>query len=424
MIKIKRNGIVEFTCIISLVICFVLMTYTRMGVTDELTEVIWVWALLTGSGLIYCCLKQVIVEKSQFIVVYSGYLLRCALDFVDVYGRKYVTLLYSGCDTEGFYYYASALYKGNEFAFVPTKYPYILNYVFQITGNNRFLGQYVNIIFWILSILIICRICNRFKTTSNARLFILLIWSFLPTSFLLTSIMLRESIEMFFGLWSFERFLAWMQEGRAGDLVKAFVYVIPAIILHLASVALWGCYFIIFLFWNTNAHRFYFQKRTGFIIVLGFMGLIILFRSPLSSLFFAYFGSDFSLYGLTHRLFVQGESDYLLGMDCQNWLQFVPYTLIRMFYFLFSPLPTDARGVGDIVAYLADGLPLFVMIVYTVRKLRRQDESRKGYILASLLGGFLFALIFAWGVSNAGTALRHRYLAWSIFIVALCICCG
>lgn len=119
-----------------------------------------------------------------------------------------------------------------------------------------------------------------------------------------------------------------------------------------------------------------------------------------------------------------GESDYLPGMDCQNWLQFVPYTLIRMFYFLFSPLPTDARRVGDIAAFLADGLPLFVMIVYTVSQLRRQDESRKGYILVSLLGGFLFAFIFAWGVGNAGTALRHRYVAWLIFIVALCICGG
>lgn len=424
MIQIKRNGILEFIFIISVFIGLVLLTFTGMGVTDEIPVIIWMWILMVGSAFVYCGLAQILQDRSQRIVVYAGYLLRCVLDFVDVYGRKYITLLYSGGDADEFYYNASALYKGENPELVLTKYPYVLNQIFRITGDSRFLAQYINIIFWIFSVVVICRICRRFATEQRAQFFILLIWSFLPTGLLLTSILLREGMEMFFGLWSFERFLVWMQEGRPSDLVKAFVYVIPAIILHSASVALWGCYFIIFLFWNTNVHKFYFQKRTGFLIVLGLMGLIILIRSPLSSLLFAYFGSDFSLYGLTHKFFLQGGSDYLVGMDCQNWLQFVQYTLIRMFYFLFSPLPTDARGMGDIVAFATDGLPLFVMIVYTIGKLRRQDESIKGYILAALLGGFMFAFIFAWGVSNAGTALRHRYLAWSIFIVGLCVCCG
>ena len=424
MIQIKRDGILVFTFIICVLIGVVLLTFTSMGVTDEIPVIIWMWMLVVGSALVYCGLKQILQDKSQLIVVYAGYLLRCLLDFVDVYGRNYITLLLSGGDADGFYIIASSLHEGMVGVPVLTKYPYVLNYIFKVTGDNRFLAQYINILFWILSVTVICRICRRFGTTQRAQLFILLVWSFLPTGLLLTSILLRESMEMFFGLWSFERFLAWMQEGRGCDIVKAFVYVIPAIILHSASVALWGCYFIIFLFWNTNTHKFFFQKKTGFLFVLGVLGLSLLIKSPLSDLFLAYFGSDFSLYGLTHKFFVQGGTDYLVGMDCQNWMEFIPYTIIRMFYFLFSPLPTEARGMGDMIAFLTDGLPLFVIIVYITRSFRRQDASLKGYILAALLGAFMFAFIFAWGVSNAGTALRHRYLAWPIFIVALCICCG
>lgn len=84
-------------------------------------------------------------------------------------------------------------------------------------------------------------ICTYFRTEEKSRLYILVLWSFLPMGIFLPSMLLWEGMEMFFGLWSFEHFLYWMKEGRFAEFVKAFLYVIPAMILHSASIVIWVC---------------------------------------------------------------------------------------------------------------------------------------------------------------------------------------
>lgn len=232
---------------------------------------------------------------------------------------------------------------------------------------------------------------------------------------------------LFFGMWSLERFLALMQDGKISNVVKSFLNVTPAIIFHSASIAHWGCYFLIFMIWNVGEKRFMFQKKTGGTLLLGLLGIMFLLNTSLADLLLAYFGNDYSLYHITHLYFEPGGSDYLRGMDCRNWIEFVPFTLIRMFYFLFSPLSMDMRGIVDLLAFFMDGLPLFVIImsmVYMMKKMKGQFNTHRACLITTLLGGLMMAFIFSWGVSNAGTAMRHRYLAWSIFIVGLCIAYG
>lgn len=425
-VYLKKKRTTELIIIFVLLLAVVLFLFTCQGVTDGIPEMVGIWTVCAGSGLVLLGFSHA-AGGLQSSVCFIGYLLRCICMLVDVYGRDYITLLHSGSDSESFALHASGLYEGWMTGTVSTKYPYAINWIYHVTGENRLLAQYANVIFWVLSADILLRICRRFHVKENIGILICAVWSFLPTGILLSGILMRESAEMFFGMWSFERFLYWMQEGRKKYCVQAFFYVLPAVILHSASVALWLAYVIIILFWDIREQRCRIQKKTLLVfpvLAAGALTVIFFFReTAVWSLLFGKLGGDFSLYGITHRVFYAGGSDYLVNMDCQSWIQFVPYTLVRMFYFLFSPVPLEARGFGDIAMFLADGLPLAVIICYSLVKVRQKKEIR-GYAGAALLGGCSFAGIFAWGVRNAGTALRHRYLAWSIFIIALCICCG
>lgn len=425
-VQLKKKGTTEFAIIFVFLLVAALFLFTCQGVTDGISGLVSIWTVCAGSGLVLFGLCHA-AGGLQSGICFIGYLLRCVCMLVDIYGRDYITLLHSGSDSETFALHASGLYEGWIDGNVSTKYPYAINWIYHVTGENRLLAQYANVIFWVLSAGILIRICQRFQVTESMGNMVCAVWSFLPTGILLSGILLRESAEMFFGMWSFEKFLQWMHEGKKRYCVEAFLYVLPAVILHSASVALWTVYVVVIMFWDTWTRRCRLQRKSLAVVLVlaaGLLAVIFFFReTAVWSLLFGKLGGDFSLYGITHRVFYAGGSDYLVNMDCQSWIQFVPYTLVRMFYFLFSPVPLEARGFGDIVMFLADGLPLAVIICYSLVKIRQRKEIR-GYAGTALLGGCSFAGIFAWGVRNAGTALRHRYLAWSIFIIALCICCG
>lgn len=408
-LHVKRKGIYEFLIIFLLFLALWLWVFTELGVTDKS---FWIVSILiggVGSGLVLLGLWRA-EGRLQGILLFIGYLLRCCCMLLDIYGRKYVVLLHSGADSETFAKHAAQLYRGVDLQSVSTKYPYVINWMYHVFGENRLCAQYVNIILWVLSAAVLIRVCNRFKVRQSKRAFIYAIWALLPTGVLLSGILLRESAEMFFGLWSFEYFLYWMQDGKRRYAVQAFVCVVPAMILHSASAALWATYIVVMMFWDVRNRRYRWQRKTFFVFLISAALLLISWETPAGALLFSKFGTDFSLYKITHLYFVQGGSDYLVDMDCQSWVAFIPDTLLRMFYFLFSPLPMDARGTADLVMFVADGLPLAVVIAMVMFYIRKR-RSMQGFAYAALLGGFSFAGIFAWGVRNAGTALRHRYLS-------------
>ena len=134
------------------------------------------------------------------------------------------------------------------------------------------------------------------------------------------------------------------------------------------------------------------------------IGFGIILFSPLRGVLGTYLG-DLSLYGITHRPYEIGGSDYLQWIDCKNWLQFIPYTILKVFYFLFSPLPNEARGLVDLVSFVTDGLLVFLLITYMLYRMK--DKNAKGVIFAALVCILSLSGIFAWGVRNAGTAIRH-----------------
>lgn len=84
------------------------------------------------------------------------------------------------------------------------------------------------------------------------------------------------------------------------------------------------------------------------------------------------------------------------------------YTIPRMFYFLFSPMPWQWRGGGDALVFFFDSCFYLIATFSTFKAILKKNHSKRKYIIGVFLALFFATFIFGWGVSNSGTAMRHR----------------
>lgn len=392
-----------------LLICFFC---TCLGISDKSPEMINILVLGVGSLYITLYLGRKCKSKLSFWILMSGYGIRLACLLVDLYGRDFITILHSGVDSEKFYRIACWYYQGDYSRF-STYYPYFLRCVFEIFGQNRFIVQYVNVFCWFLTAVLVIKICDLFEIPEKKRVFAYMVFAFWVNYIFLSSILMRESIMIFLDTCSFFYFIRWMWSGKKMDLCAAFLLVIPPVILHIASIALWAAYLFIMAVWYRKKQKIiiYLQKWMKPLILL-LIGGMLFYCMGLKEFVLSYTGG-FSLYEITHREWGTAGSQYLINMDCRYWGQFFPFTIIRMFYFIFSPLPMDMRGLGDLLAFLCDSLPIFLLTVRICWNIRKKIV--KGYVVAGLLCCVLFVVIFAWGTGAAGTAMRHRTLMIGIW---------
>lgn len=415
--KISRKQI-TYVCIIQtifLVICCLLCT--MLHISDAAPELMSILTISVGSILIFLWLKEACSNFSCSII-FGGYILRIICLLVDLYGRNYVTILHSGGDSEGFWAMA-AQYYNNDYSGFYTWYPYVLRGFFSVFGQNRIIAQYINIVFWIFAVFVILKICDQFHISEHNRIIACGLMAFFPNNVFLSSVLMRESMMIFLDLWGMYFLIRWMKTGKWTFLLGAFLVPIPAIILHTASIGMWTAFAFVVAIWNKKKQRYMISMKTG-IVLAGFAVLVcILYFTDLKALFMHKFDSGLSIYAITHRHFRVGGSDYLTNMDYQHWYELVPFTLVRMFYFVCSPMLTECRGLKDYFCVFGDVLPTLYVILSICFNMRKKKFLR--YALVGVFSYVITVGIFAWGTANAGTALRHRGLLWGVLIATYCI---
>lgn len=420
-IRVKRNirkSVRSFWWIYLFLLCLGGGLFTQLGVTDSIPDVISLLVVIAGTAGVFAWILKNEPDGMAAFLMLCGYIIRLLYRYGTDYGKFTLTFSAAGSDAGHFWQTSSNLYWGKPNDIVLTKYPYLLRWFYEVFGNNRFLAEYINVLFWVLSSIILMKLSRKVGLSGIRKYVLYGIWVILPSSILIGTDLLRENIMVFFNMWSFYVLLEWMTNGKKELWIKAFLLVTPAAYLHTASIALWAAYLVLAAFWNTEKQSYRIQTKTIALLIVGMFGGWLILFSLFRNIFGAYLG-DLSLYGITHRAYDIGGSDYLQWMDCQNWLQFIPYTMLRVFYFLFSPLPNEARGMIDLLSFVTDGMLVFILMAYMVYRLK--DRYKRGLVSAAIVCIFALSGIFAWGVRNAGTAIRHRMLVWGILIMGSCI---
>jgi hypothetical protein len=168
------------------------------------------------------------------------------------------------------------------------------------------------------------------------------------------------------------------------------------------------------LFGYTIAFLTYYRERnkvkisSSTFVVLFLMIIIVIVLIPYLSLFAGkLMTADISEYAAKKGAGEGGGSDYLTWLDMSNPTMMLLFSPLKMFYFLYSPIVLDWRGLNDVAAFLMDSL--FYLGVSWFAITRKVGNNQlillKCYLAISII---VTTLLFSFGTANSGTAIRHR----------------
>ncbi len=357
---------------------------------------------------------QITPAYKKYIVPLSlGYLFRIGLLFYDVYSSDPFHLPLVGgplvSDHLRFYNAAINYAQGNETSYGGF-FPRVLGAIFSITGISRLWAEFVILVFSVVTIIVFVSIINDLDIpVSNKKKGVYLI-CLLPNYAFLSVVIRRETIITAFIALSISCFIKWFR-GRDGikSFVLAFVFALGASLFHGATGAIVVSYILVRLIYSP-------KRKTYNLRVNNVLGAMIFFA--LFMFLYARFGTVF--FGKIEKALSSGVYSYTRDVGGTSYAQYVGdaktpiraliFAVPRFMYFMFSPFPWQWRGLSDIMTFLLSSCVYLYIMLSSLRYIKRSDanDENRNIIIALLIVALLSALLFSWGVTNTGTATRHR----------------
>lgn len=366
-------------------------------------------------------------KKYSDISIYLliGYFVRILFMLWDLYARHILTFPGSGGDSEGFYR-VSVMVSNNlqllEKDIYGGLYTKTLGLIFYFTGENRILGQYINVMLGMAIIILIYKSIKMLNIKKRNINVMVLIISLFPNALIFSAILLRENFITFFVTLSLYYFIKWYMEGKFKNQLLSIIFILLASSFHSGVIGILVGYVFTFILYNRNINSFRISVKSIIIgLIFIFLGIAIINQSDA---FLAKFKNleeiDDIIGAANYRI---GESTYLTSLKLNSLWQIILYSPIYTFYFLTSPLPLNWRGVKDIVTFIIDS-SLYLVIIFTfIKKIkdRKKLTNNKDILLSLSVSAMTTIFIFAIGVQNAGTAMRHRHKILPLLIIILAI---
>ncbi|WP_411843783.1 hypothetical protein [Salinicoccus sp. HZC-1] len=371
-------------------------------------------------------LLSLLIGYSEFLlVIFLSFVTRVFLLLVDLYKKDLFTVPHSGDDTENFY--ATGMRVAADLSLLSESiyggvYSHLLGILFHIYGDDRLFVQYLNILVAISAILIVIRIFRMLEVPHRTQMILVLVMGFFPHSLIFSSILLRESIISLLVVLSLYCFIRWFRKKERISAFSSVILVLFGAAFHSAIIGILIGYLFGFIFYrhDQKAFKFTVESVVPFSIFTLIMTYVLVFPNIVSGLpIFNKVDQVLNNNDNIYEAFTssRGDTAYLTGLEVNNLFQVVLFSPIKVIYFIASPMPWSVRNVSDLISFFLDGVfYLFALAVF----IRNIDVIRKrpilGILLLSILAGWL---IFGLGISNAGTALRHRFKFFYFIIVAL-----
>ncbi len=350
-------------------------------------------------------------------VIFVGFAIRVLILFADYYDWFFI--LNSGADTEMFHNVSKKnvelyqeVYRGN--------YTVYLTYIYRLTNCSRLIAQFINVLLGMGVIFCVQKILRELNVTSKNLFYGTLIVTFLPNLNILSAILLREAWIEFFVALSLLFFVRWFLRGGGLNIVGSIASVLIASTMHAGVIGVILGYTVAFILYNPDSQRVTISKNT--IISLIFLAAISAGASSYMGLFtgkFAEYENINDIVEVTNKT-NGGGSDYLKWINSNSVAMSLMFAPLKMFYFLFSPLPTEWRGPNDLIGFMVDG-GIYMYMFYTMWRNRAAGAINRNFKIFLLTSIMVVTFIFAYGTTNAGTAFRHRNKIVSLVVVAFAI---
>jgi hypothetical protein len=366
-------------------------------------------------------------DKAKFLI-FIFFCLRVFLLYLDYYGKHIGTVLHSGGDSERFYewglYISEDLSRMKEISY--TKYTDFLGILYWIIGDQRFFSQFVNVILGMWSIFVFYKILDLFKLKNSKKLFFLALYGFFPQNIIFSSILLREALIQFFFVYSMLFFTKWLMSNNRINMFKTIIFVLLSSFFHPGMISSLLVYGFMFLFLDVKKYSFNysFKRKTLLVLFCGLTLALIAYNIEILSGNFSFLLSDENSSLLekyeSSTGFVEGGSTYLRNYKINSLVDFIILVPLRLIYFVFSPMPYDVRGMGDLAAIILDS-SFYYFLIYIIVKSRKIMNDNMFRIFPKIFF-ILFLTVsigFALGTENSGTAMRHRSKIFPALIIVV-----
>ena len=342
------------------------------------------------------------------IPLICGLCLRIGLLYFDIFGRNIYILPNSGADSEWFYHLGVAYAQGDRS--MRGVWSATVGTLFSVIGDNRLFVQFILMLFSIFAIEMMIRSLDLLQIDLNVSIRTVTIICLLPNFAILSSLFLRESVVAMFVAISIFFFLKWVYCLSLKYLVFAFIAVLLGSSFHSGIAGMIPAYIIAIMFFNPATKEIRISFRT-IISALLFLFVFMYLLTNYTSLFFdklSGFMANQSISSIANTL-EEGGSSYAAYVGDSNSIQnLIFFTPIRMFFFLGSPFIWQLRGVRDIIALLFNAFFYLFIIFKSFGYIYMNKDKNRIIIGILLLIALTTAFVFSWGVTNTGTAIRHR----------------
>lgn len=360
-----------------------------------------VFILIHVVFTIFCIL---FTEGKYKNILILGLILRLIILFADIY--HWFPVLHSGGDSETFNGLARMNQIYDEQRHL-TNYTPFLTILYSITHSSRIIAQYFNLIMGISILLLAQEILEMLDIEKKVAFISMFILSCMPNFVIFSGILLREAWVEFYVMLSVYFFIKWFINGNMYNIPLCLGSVLLASYMHSGTLVVIMGYILAFTSYNPETCHVQFSRNSIAFLVVSFAMILILGGN--SEMFTGKFNNVESSEDLLAKVNSEttGKSAYLTWIKADSlWMGFL-FSPLKMFYFLFSPLPSGWRGIGDIIAFAIDSSIYMFLCWNIVRnyKLSNNFGKMKKFMLT---GVTLSVFVFAYGTFTAGTALRHR----------------
>ena len=363
--------------------------------------------------------------KNRYKNIFLGaFLVRFVFMIWDIYARHIYVLPNSGVDSEMFFQNAVILSRYPQL-FTTMEglrggiYSQINGLLFYFVGPLRIIGHYINVLLGFSVVYIIYKILILLDIKQNTIKWMLILATFFPNSIIMSAIFLREVFPTFFVALSLYFFINWFINSKVTSFFLSIFLVFIASVFHSGVIGIILGYSFAYLFYmhKTKRLKFSFLKLTSFITVSGIFFIFFIYSGELILGKFLGALAVKDIYEIATPSGL-GGSAYLKNVTIENPAQMVIFGPIKGIFFVSAPLPMNWRGFMDVFTFFTDSI-LYIFPLLIFIKNRKKIKHNKPLIISLFIAVVSCIMIFAVGVSNAGTAVRHRQKLVPIFIVSL-----
>lgn len=301
-------------------------------------------------------------------------------------------------------------------------YPYYLGFLYFLTVGSLFLGSLLSCFVWYISAILLVKTMRLLFYKVSQMHNVILIFSFLPSSILFTSVTLRESYQLMFINLSIYSALMIITKKSSTHWILLVSAVIGSGVLH-GTLFAFGVFIIaltmLFLMFPKGKKIpilkiIFILPLIGFVLAYGFSSFTSIFNYKLEmGLIEAV--EAYQRGGLGYledaRAFYKTsvEINGLVG-----FLQFVPVSLVQ---YLFEPMPWRVSTLSDIFLFFENILRGFLIWRACVGLKHLSGHSRR-LVLFIFLSYLVIETIWSLGTINWGTAVRHHIPGMGMSVVA------